>query len=557
MRWLFASRRRDERGAVAVFTALMISTVLVGVASLTVDIGYQRMARRDMQAVADIVAMDMARQLDGSSSSVLKANASWKTGVERSLARQGDTLGAALTYVNCSEADVASPTARLSVTGICAFPGQLNLSTGVFSAGTGAATHVKVMTRTSVDYFLPVFGTSGAASRSAIAASQETACFRVGSFGARINTYGSVLGPLLNKAFGVNLTALSYQGLARGNISLLSLATQLGVGSVDALATTTVTLGSLMNATAAVLTQNAGDPDAAASLTVLQQLNAATGLTTNVNLGKLFSLTDSSTAAKQATVNVLDLVSGGAFVANGSNALAIPLSISLPGMTNVTASVKVIEPPRMACGAVGTARARSAQIQVDVSGKHTTTLLALVTTTVDITMSLKVAWAEGLLTDAVCGAGTSVSPYGIDVLTTSGLATLDLGLAAKTITLLGLLPDVNASVNVAVNASGGSQTAQVRVPPKDFNTPVETGSGSIGLAGKGSTSSIASDVPLLGQTGSAVVNYVLNTVLSPVVSALDTQVLAPITEAFGVNLSGADVYIAPPVPSCFSPRLAG
>jgi uncharacterized membrane protein len=557
-RWRGGARRvRDERGAVAVFTALLISTVLVGATSFTVDIGFQRMARRDMQAVADLVAMDMARKLDGSTSAALKSNAAWKSAVEASLARQGKTLGAALTYVNCSEADVASPTAVLSTTGICAFPGHLDGATGTFSAGTGAATHVKVMTRTSVDYFLPVFADSGSTGRSAIAASQKTACFRLGSFAARINTYSSVLGPLLNKAFGVNLSVLSYQGLARGNVSLLELATQLGVGSVDALATTDVSLGSLMNATAAILTKKAGDPDAAASLTVLQQLNAATGLSTTVNLGKLFSLTDSSTAAKQATVNVLDVISGAAFVANGSNALAIPLTISLPGMTNVTANVKVIEPPRMACGAVGKARAHTAQIQVDVTGKHTTTLLALVTTTVDVTMSLKVAWAEGLLTDAVCGAGTTASPYGIDVLTTSGLATLNLGLAAKTITLLGLLPDVNAAVSVAVTASGGSQTAQVRVPPKDFNTPVETGSGSIGLAGKGSTTSITSDVPLLGQTGSAVVNYATNTVLGPVVTALDAQVLTPITEAFGVNVSGADVYISPPKPNCSSPQLKG
>ncbi|MDO7869199.1 hypothetical protein [Nocardioides jiangxiensis] len=541
----------------AVFTALLISTVLVGATSFTVDIGYQRMARRDMQAVADVVAMDMARRLDGSTSSVLKSNAAWQSALSASLARQGSTVGAALSVTTCTAAAVASASARLSTTGICAYPGILNAD-GTFSdSGSAAATHVKVLTRTSVDYFLPVFSSSGSVARSAVASSQKTACFRLGSFAARINTYSSVLGPLLDKAFGVNLSVLSYQGLARGNVSLLDLATQLGLGSVDALATTNVTFGSLINATAAILTKNAGDPDAAASLTVLQQLNAAAGLSTTVNLGKLFSLTDSSTAAKQATVNVLDLISGAAFVANGSNALAIPLSISLPGMTNVTANVKVIEPPKMACGAVGKARARTAQIQIDVTGKHTTTVLALVTTTVDITMSLKVAWAEGLLTDAVCGAGTSVSPYGIDVLTTSGLATLDLGLVAKTITLAGLLPDVNASVGVSVVASGGSQTAQVRVPPKDFNTPVETGAGSIGLAGKGSTSTITSDVPLIGQTGSAVVNYVLNTVLGPVVSALDTQVLTPVTEAFGVNLSGADVYISPPPPNCSSPRLVG
>lgn len=556
-RSLRCRRARDERGAVAVFTALLVSTVLVGATSFTVDIGFQRMARRDMQAVADLVAMDMARKLDGATSSVLKSNSAWQTAITASLNRQGNTLGDALTVKNCAAADVASASARLSATGICAYPGILNANGTFADSGGAAATHVKVLTRTSVDYFLPVFASSGSVARSAVAAATKTACFKLGSFAARIDTSSSVLGPLINDVLGVNLSVLSYSGLAKGNIRLSDLSTQLGLGTVDELATTTVTLGSLINATSAILTRSAGDPDAAASLTVLQQLNAAAGLSTQVNLGRLFALTDSSAAAKEATVNVLDLVSGAAFIANGSNALAIPLSISLPGMTGVTANVRVIEPPQMACGAIGTARARTAQIRVDVTGKHTTTLLALVTTTVDISLSLEVARADGLLVDAICGQGTTTSPFGIDVQTTSGLASLDLGLAARTITLLGLLPDVTASARVAATLSGGSQLAQVRVPPKDFKTPVETGAGSIGLAGRGSTTSVNSDVPLLGTTGSTVVNYLLNTVLAPVVSALDTQVLAPVTEAFGVNISGADVYIAPPKPNCSSPALRG
>lgn len=550
-------RPRDERGSIAIFTALLASTVLVGVTSFTVDIGFQRVARRDMQAVADLVAMDMARKLDGRTTAALVADPNWNKAVGDSLGRQLNAVGDALSVKTCVAGDVAAATAALGTTGICAFPGKLNADGSFSTSGTAAATHVKVLTRTSVDYFLPVFADSGSAARSAVASSQKTACFKLGSFAARINTSSSVLGPLINHALGVNLSVLSYSGLAAGNIRLLDLSTQLGLATVDELATAKVTLGALINASAAILTRKSGDPDAAASLAVLQQLNAAAGLSTQVDLGRLFSLTDSSTAAKAATVNVLDLVSGAAFIANGSNALAIPLSISLPGMSAVTALVKVIEPPQMACGAVGSAKARTAQIQVTVTGKHTTGLIALVTTTVDISLNLQVARAEGLLVDAVCGVGTTASPYGIDVQATSGLASLDLSLASKTITLLGLLPDVTAAVKVALNASGDSQLAQVRVPPKDFNTPVETGSGSIALAGRGSTSTITSDVPLLGTTGSTVVNYVLNTVLAPVVSALDAQVLAPLTEAFGVNIAGADVFIAPPKPSCSSPVLRG
>lgn len=556
MAWSGSGRADDERGAVAVFTALLITTVLIGAASFAVDIGFQRMARRDMQAIADLVAMDMARKLDGRTTAAL-VGTTWNAGVTTSLDAQGETLGDDLTVRTCTETEVHAANAGLTATGICAYPGILNAD-GTFSGSAGAAaTHVKVLTRTRVDYFLPVYASEGTVRRSAVATSQKTACFRLGSFAARLDTSASILAPLLNKALGVNLDVLSYRGLAAADIRLLDLSAELGLATVDDLSTAKVTLGRVISATSAILTRQSGDPDAVASLAVLQQLNAATSLTTQVDLGKLFSLTDSSSAAKQAEVNVLDLVSGAAFVANGSNALAVPLSISLPGMTGVTASVTVIEPPQMACGATGKARAHTAQIQVDVTGKHTTTLLALVTTTVDLSFSLKVARADGLLVDAVCGPGTTPSPFGIDVQTTSGLASLDLSLAARTITLLGLLPDVTASAKVAANLSGGSQLAQLRVPPKDFNTPVETGSGSIGLGGRGSTTTVTADVPLVGTTGTEVVNYLLNTVLAPVVSSLDTQLLAPVTEAFGLNISGADVYIAPPKPSCSSPALRG
>lgn len=556
MAWSGSGRADDERGAVAVFTALLITTVLIGAASFAVDIGFQRMARRDMQAVADLVAMDMARKLDGRTTAAL-VGTTWNAGVTTSLDAQGETLGDDLTVRTCTETEVHAANAGLTATGICAYPGILNAD-GTFSGSAGAAaTHVKVLTRTRVDYFLPVYASEGTVRRSAVATSQKTACFRLGSFAARLDTSASILAPLLNKALGVNLDVLSYRGLAAADIRLLDLSAELGLATVDDLSTAKVTLGRVISATSAILTRQSGDPDAVASLAVLQQLNAATSLTTQVDLGKLFSLTDSSSAAKQAEVNVLDLVSGAVFVANGSNALAVPLSISLPGMTGVTASVTVIEPPQMACGATGEARAHTAQIQVDVTGKHTTTLLALVTTTVDLSFSLKVARADGLLVDAVCGPGTTPSPFGIDVQTTSGLASLDLSLAARTITLLGLLPDVTASAKVAANLSGGSQLAQLRVPPKDFNTPVETGSGSIGLGGRGSTTTVTADVPLVGTTGTEVVNYLLNTVLAPVVSSLDTQLLAPVTEAFGLNISGADVYIAPPKPSCSSPALRG
>ena len=81
-------RRRDESGAVALVVALVTVAVVLPIAAMGVDLGMQRVARRDMQAIADMVALDMSRHLDGQTKySVLKNTAAWKDGIRRSVAR--------------------------------------------------------------------------------------------------------------------------------------------------------------------------------------------------------------------------------------------------------------------------------------------------------------------------------------------------------------------------------------------------------------------------------------------------------------------------------------
>src|SRR3546814_956158 len=82
-------RERDESGAVAVMVGLL-TVVLVGVCSLAIDIGYQRVAKRDMQAIADIVSMDMARKLDGKTTGQL-SGATWTDALADSLNRNANS----------------------------------------------------------------------------------------------------------------------------------------------------------------------------------------------------------------------------------------------------------------------------------------------------------------------------------------------------------------------------------------------------------------------------------------------------------------------------------
>src|SRR3546814_9751778 len=80
----------------------LLTVVLVGVCSLAIDIGYQRVAKRDMQAIADIVSMDMARKLDGKTTGQLSGS-TWNDALADSLNRNDNSsVGEPLTVIPCT-----------------------------------------------------------------------------------------------------------------------------------------------------------------------------------------------------------------------------------------------------------------------------------------------------------------------------------------------------------------------------------------------------------------------------------------------------------------------
>ena len=56
-------RRRDERGAIIPMMAMLL-VVLIPSTAIAVDLGMQRVVRRDMQALADVVALAVAALRD-------------------------------------------------------------------------------------------------------------------------------------------------------------------------------------------------------------------------------------------------------------------------------------------------------------------------------------------------------------------------------------------------------------------------------------------------------------------------------------------------------------
>ena len=87
-------RIRDEHGVVAIVVALITCAVLIPIAAVAVDLGVQRVARRDMQAPADVVALDLSRQLDGRSvAQITGASPSLQSLANASMARNNTTVG--------------------------------------------------------------------------------------------------------------------------------------------------------------------------------------------------------------------------------------------------------------------------------------------------------------------------------------------------------------------------------------------------------------------------------------------------------------------------------
>ncbi|WP_370248744.1 hypothetical protein [Nocardioides sp.] len=540
-------REREDRGAVAVVTGAVMVVLMIA-AALVVDIGVQRVVRSDMQALADVVALDIARQLDGS-----RTAAQLTTGAPSQLQQWANASAAR------NRGENAGRTPTLAVV-----PGKVDTA-GVFTAVTGTTvpTAVKVTATSTADFaFAGLTGRgSGRASRSAIASSSQGACFSVGSYAARIKTGDStLLGPLLS-ALGGNITlGVADAGqLAAADVTLLQLVqTGLIAASPEAALTTAVKLSSLMLATAEVLRRESGQT---AQIALLQRLATGTLGSTMVKLGDLLKLDTGSSAALNGSLNVFDLVSTGIFVANGTNAIALPnLNVNIPGVSQLAVSLTLGEKPHLACGLAGQARGSTSQVSLRITGSITNINLGLASVTSPLDIRVNVASAEGLLTSVTCTS----SKRTLAITPSAGL--LDLQMYLKLRATLLFIPIVDAPLRVYTQRvpSGTSSTPftldvpyNTTFPNGDYSALRTTGSNGLGAPALVADTSGISVLGLpLGTITSAIVDPLVSTVLTPLVTTLDSVLLTPLLRALGITVAGGE-YRPVPNAECAVPKLVG
>ena len=518
---------REDRGAIIPMVAMLL-VVLIPSTAIAVDLGMQRVVRRDMQALADVVALDLVRLVDGRTAAQINSGynglPTLAAALAKSVSRNADVLGEP-PQVTAKLAFMDPTTHRLdTVIG----PGG-NPVTKV-ATGSEVPTALEVRAQGGIDFaFAPG---QGNAARIAIAVPAPSTCFRLGSFALGVDLNDSDLlnalmpGLINNSTFSAGL--VGYQGLASANIDLLDLVGvhSLGVASPDALLELGgLTLGQFYAAVASALQANGGD---SASVSLLQTLSTKANLTSHIAIRDVLDIESGNTAALAASFNVLDLVVGAAYAANGTNSLAVPgLATQLPGLTNLMTSVIVGDKPKLACGSKGRARAQTGQVDLTVSGNLADVSTSLVgpssltsnlgplgatvggllsgitsgvisggpiTARTHVASEVHLARAEGLLTNIVCGDATSTSnAEGIDVavsasvlssMRTEQTVAISGSLNLRITTLLGLSVNIatitiDLSTNQSASTTQGTTTSTVsfRHPEDPYGTPKSFGSG--------------------------------------------------------------------------------
>jgi len=503
------TRAADERGAMLVLAAVGMVVAMIA-SALAVDLGRLASDKRDDQKIADMAALDASRDLTNACSRA-----------QASASRNG--------YVG------TLPCANVVL-------GHVDPTTHIFTAG-GANDAVQVTVRSSFSTVFKLVNGPSSTGGKAVATNAASAGFSLGSSLANFNSadnavLNKVFGGLLHNPGAVNLSAVSYQGLATSTITLGALATQFGFGSVDTLLTSTVTLGSLLTATATVL--NATDTVAAANVTGLGSLLLSG--TSSFKLGDFITASTGSGSAASTGINVLDLISSSAQLANKSHLVdvASALSLPVPGVGSLTTKLglTVIDPAKTYIGPIG-----GSVTTAQVTEKLTPTLsanalgLGLLTISGDIPVNMTTAGATGTLSTISC-----TSPQGISVGVSATPVTTSVN-TTLTVSLLGI-PVASVAVGPASANSATSNNTVSFSYPSEFTpsaVPKSTPAVPPGLTVSGGqiTVTLLGVLPL-GITAADVAGAVL-TIVNNTISAVSAEVLSPTFAALGLKLGQADV----------------
>lgn len=578
--------RRRDRGTVIPLVAIALP-VLVLMTAFAVDLGSQRSLRRTLQADADVVALDLVRLADGRTTEQIETDLLYLDYLNGSLSRNGrpevTTLADARRIVVFGWWDEAAdprfePTAPDEVPNSVevSFDGEVQYR---FQPGTGSA------------------------SRRAEAVTEAIGSFSVGSRLASVDsTESELLGPLLGFLLGapdaVELSAGAYDGLANTSVSLGELfgIVPLEIADVDLSAATPseilateITALEFVNVVASALEANGDGIEAEAALAFLDLLRLDVDPTLRLTLGEVLDLGVSDPGAVvDVDVNLFDLLTVGAQVANGNNLVDLPLALDpdvvddVPVVNRVASlgtlvRVTVLEPAQIAIGPVGT-QARTSQVRIIVKVTGTvevslaqlldpipvpSLLPSIVTVKLDVPLTVEAASGRATLTGIRCH--DAPTPSELDLAVATSAARVLVGHLSPGDELLDIGSTVTSPADLALVELLGVDIAAVRLGtaveaglPSTAPLTLDVGTSDIVEAGQlglaelvriRANLAVLGGVPLLGPALSfildpllgPILSGVLNLVLNPLLGLIDDLVVRPLLDLLGVGVAGADV----------------
>ena len=545
-RRMAVGRGDPERGAVLLVVAIAM-VVMIGATALAIDIGQVTNNNRTLQASADVISLDVARAVNGQTAAALSgASGPVTLAVQASATRNNVTFSTVTVELGTTSGSTFTPIATPVLNGAV----QSVTSTAVPTA-------VRITTLGTVDFaFRPGGSTSN---RKAVATQAGIAGISVGSFLARVDTSTGLLNSVLGSFIGGNLTLVGYTGIAAGSVNLGQLRTQLAFGTVDQLLAADITYRNFLNATAAALSAK-GDPTSLTARAGVIALAAAANPALDLKLGDLIKVANGSgNSAADVDLNVFQLATMAAQVANGSNALSATLATSslggLGGLLNSSGNsvqLKVIEPPQIAIGPAAqdssgnwVTKARTAQVRLYINLRPLGNVLGGI---LNLPIVVEAAAAEASLRGITC-----VTPH--------DSSTVSVHTDAQAVRArVGTLADINATTPNVTDATILNVIGLVRVTgradvaasssatdltfhgPFDWDNTQTVGSNSLGLGNLIMTQPLNLTLQALGLPLGlgGVLGSVLG-LLNPILDVIDEGLLDPILSGLGISLGGGDV----------------
>lgn len=546
-----------DRGAVVLIIALLLPALLATTA-FAVDLGRQRSDRRSMQAIADVVALDMSRLADGRTLAEIQTGDAANPPAETALSASAERNGIDRTKLTLDWGIWDEVSGFLSVLG----------------DATAIPDAVKIVASDTTEYYFQPG--SGGVTRTAIGqyGLEPVAAFSVGSFATTLDSSQSAfleqfVTPLLGGP--ATLTAAGYESLAGARFKVGDLAPYFAAVTPRQLLDAEVYLDEVLLAAAQVLRNQ--DPPKTAEADLLESSITPEIAAISLNLADVvYAEGGAEDSAMGATIDAVDLLQAGAFIGqctadpNGfedCNGIAVPaIETSLPLLSS-TGTATIVQSPRYGYGDVGTF-VDTAQIQLDLDTKVGAREVGQCQPTeanaLCLLDGLLVDWVDATVTVAaditIAGGRTTIKHIGC-----TDPAALELALRSNT-----QLYEANLTVQVDFGRRGvlggllgplvGTTTLTGSTSePATFDdvlftvapdvlgeTMKTTGTGEVGLQPITLTTSSTDALDTLALLEiDQTLEQVMTTYVNPVLLELDQDVLRPLTRQLGLNVSGSDL----------------